>query len=97
MEIQTYQLCALMQRIYDQQIQQLVTLNRTDHERALRPYFGIQAKLLAIKEQDDVEEKRVASKKKFLKAAKVSQMMSQLNAKCRTRDLCRSVQTLTTF
>ena len=88
MEIQTHQLAALMQRIYDQQIQQIVTLNRTDHERALRPYFGIQAKLLAIKGQEEVEEKRVASKKKFLKAAKVSQMMSQLNAKYRIRDLC---------
>ena len=87
MEIQTHQLSALMQRIYDQQIQQIVTLNRTDHERALRPYFGIHAKLLAIKGQEEVEEKRVASKKKFLKAAKVSQMMSQLNAKCRIRDL----------
>lgn len=88
MEIQTHQLSALIKRVYDQQIQQIVTLHRTDHERASRPYFGIQAKLLAIKEQDEVKEKRVASKKKFLKAAKVSQMMSQLNAKCRIRDLC---------
>ena len=88
MEIQTHQLSALIQRVYDQQIQQIVTLHRTGQERASRPYFGIQAKLLAIKEQEEVDEKRVASKKKFLKAAKVSQMMSQLNAKYRIRDLC---------
>ena len=90
MEIQTHQLSALMQRVSDQQIQQIVTLHRTElQEKASQPYLGIRAKLLAIKkEQEEIEEKRVASKKKFLKAAKVSQMMSQLNAKCRIRDLC---------
>ena len=85
MEIQTHQLLALMQRVYDEQIQQLVTQHRRHQEKASRPYFGIQAKLIALKEQE-VEEKRVASKKKFLKAAKVSQMMSQLNAQCKIRD-----------
>ena len=93
MEIQTHQLSALMQRVSDQRIQQIVTLHRTElQEKASRPYLGIRAKLLAIKkEQEEIEEKRAASKKKFLKAAKVSHMMSQMKGTIELVCTCRSL------
>ena len=93
MEIQTHQLSALMQRVSDQQIQQIVTRHRTENqEKASQPYLGIRAKLLAIqKEQEEIEEKREASKKKFLKVAKVSHMMSQMKGTIELVCTCRSL------